>query len=803
MDRSDICQLQVALTGTRLESCSDEELLGRLKKRFGLTEAQGALMLKDRCIVKRGIDAATARKLVATLGELGLQAVVEEISPPTARATTAIRQQAGLAQTKTALLDALRAIAGQRLSKPRASFAYLVGLLLVTFLSVALPAIYLGLTGGIAFGWLWYLTHIHEHLPRSAHLVALMYAGPGLVGAVLLLFLIRPLFAPSPRPRETLKLDPEKEAGFVSGVHALCRAIGVTPPVEIRLSWDANASVQFRGSWLGLFTGHKVLTIGLSLVGGLSARQFVGVLAHEFGHFAQRMGMICSFTVNSVNAWFEHRAYGEDAWDRKFREWSEEAMEKEHWFAWIVQLSIGASWIAIRATRLLMAGLFHISLRLSSYMSRQMEFDADRYEALLAGSHTFRTTACALRALNRAFAEVNAANIEAWQEHRLLRDLPEAVAAHTRQFDAARLATIEDEMREQTTTRYWDSHPPDVERVNNAERQRAPGIYLEDASATLLFRDFFGWSQRATRLFYKDRGVQFTDEQLRPREEILGHVRKRDQQREQLNRFFNGQFQHWPLLQLRMKCATDPEKPDWQDCIDRIRARSPEIARHWSEALRAHERRPMLRTAVRLGASSREMGFPGADRSPQQLGAELESITARQASFYQRLEEGFACYAARIAHGIESMPMPERGQAARLFSTLAGMCALEREASALDELAGAMVAFGSIAESNGEMPRGFAELEAEFGDVAAQLIARADLVQQTITADGTVGAYLRACCRELPPAGTSVAPAVRARAFWQAPGAFHHLYLLALGELVTLCEVAEKERGIRPIRLVA
>jgi Zn-dependent protease with chaperone function len=151
---------------------------------------------------------------------------------------------------------------------------------------------YIGLTGGIAFGWFWYLTHIHKHLPHDFRLIALMYAVPGLVGAVLVLFLIRPLFAASPRPRETLKLDPEKEAGFVSGVHALCRAIGVSPPIEIRLSWHANASVHFRTRWVSLFTGHKVLTIGLSLVGGLSARQFVGVLAHEFGHFAQRFGMI-------------------------------------------------------------------------------------------------------------------------------------------------------------------------------------------------------------------------------------------------------------------------------------------------------------------------------------------------------------------------------------------------------------------------------------------------------------------------------------------------------------------------------
>ena len=88
--------------------------------------------------------------------------------------------------------------------------------------------------------------------------------------------------------------------------------------------------------------------------------------------------------------------------------------------------------------------LFHVSFRLSRYMSRQMEFDADRYEALLAGSDTFRHTARSLRALNHAFVEVNRANIEAWQEQRLLRNLPEAVAIHSRGYDAVRLAKIEE-----------------------------------------------------------------------------------------------------------------------------------------------------------------------------------------------------------------------------------------------------------------------------------------------------------------------------------------------------------------------
>jgi hypothetical protein len=194
---------------------------------------------------------------------------------------------------------------------------------------------------------------------------------------------------------------------------------------------------------------------------------------------------------------------------------------------------------------------------------------------------------------------------------------------------------------------------------------------------------------------------------------------------------------------------------------------------------------------------------PGADRSAQELNVELESIAGHRTALHRPLEEGFALYALRIEHAIASMSQPERDQATRVRDTLARMGALEIEASALEEFAGAMRAFGSIAELHGEMPAGFEKLKSDFGELATQLLALADRIPQAVTAGGTVSAYLRACCRELPPAGTSVTPAVRARASGPLPGAFHHLFLLALGELVTLCEAAEKARGIRPIRIVA
>lgn len=77
-----------------------------------------------------------------------------------------------------------------------------------------------------------------------------------------------------------------------------------------------------------------------------------------------------------------------------------------------------------------------------------MEFDADRYEATLAGSTTFGDTALRLRALSRAFGEVDKRNAGTWREHKLLRDIPRAVAVQVEcdlSFPLSRLEAFDEQ----------------------------------------------------------------------------------------------------------------------------------------------------------------------------------------------------------------------------------------------------------------------------------------------------------------------------------------------------------------------
>jgi Zn-dependent protease with chaperone function len=789
---------QVTLDGTRLKQLSDQELISRLVTKLMLTPQQAAALLEGRRTVKRGIDLTTAQRLVSVFTEIGLRAVIETtpLPKPAAAPTPApVPPRDPLAP--------LRALGTQKLPKPRTSTGYLISLLLVTLLCVAMPVIYLCITAGIAVGWVWYLTHIHEHLPRNIYLILLTYGVPGLAGGVLVLFLLRPVFARRVRGRDGVTIDESKEPGLVEGVRSLCRAIGVSPPSEIQVSWDANASVHFRNGWSGLLTGRKVLTIGMALVGGLTAQQFVGVLAHEFGHFAQRVGMTCSYIVNSVNAWLEHCAYGEDEWEHRLRRWGDEADANENgWGTWIVSLCVWSTLVAIRLMRLLMAGFFQLSFRLTQHMSRQMEFDADRYEALVAGSDMFRVTARSLRGLNHAFGEVNRANVAAWRENRLLRNMPEAVATRFGRFDSKQLAQIEEEVHEEKTTRYWDSHPPDVARIENAERQRSPGLYRETAPATLMFRDFKGWCEKTTRRFYREQDVEFAEDMLRNQEEILGLAQERDDQREQLARYFNGQFQPWPLISLAEPAAETTVPADWQTVIDQIRARSPDLTRAWQKANAAEEGRPLLRIAAALNLNSQQVGLPGAVRTHQALSEELGVVTTRRMECHTSLAGGFSLYAMRVKHAIASMPDAQRAKATAARRVLIELCALGHDVAAIEELRCAISMHLNALQGRGpdQLVEGWIQ---KVGELAAQVMAKADRIVQTVTVGETAGGYIRSRCPLLPPPGTQWEPRRLAQPAWPLPTAFHELYMLALGELLSLCEAAEKAKGIRPIRLVA
>lgn len=139
----------------------------------------------------------------------------------------------------------------------------------------------------------------------------------------------------------------------------------------------------------------------------------------------------------------------------------------------------------------------------AGFTLRQMEFDADQYEARFAGSKAFATTSQRLQELGvgmqMAYSQLGSSH----QEGRLVDDIP----ALTR-LNAARLPKEAQQMikeqYENGTTGLFATHPCDNDRVENAMAAEASGVFHLTAPASELFSDFTAQSKATTWEFYRE-----------------------------------------------------------------------------------------------------------------------------------------------------------------------------------------------------------------------------------------------------------------------------------------------------------
>ncbi len=93
-------------------------------------------------------------------------------------------------------------------------------------------------------------------------------------------------------------------------IDRLCDAVHAPRPRRIDVDCQVNASAGFRRGMLSMLLGRDpVLTIGLPFVAGMNARQFAGILAHEFGHFAQGGGIRLIYVIRPISFWFTRVVY--------------------------------------------------------------------------------------------------------------------------------------------------------------------------------------------------------------------------------------------------------------------------------------------------------------------------------------------------------------------------------------------------------------------------------------------------------------------------------------------------------------
>ncbi len=390
------------------------------------------------------------------------------------------------------------------LARTQSPLPYRFSLIVVALAMVLLPLVYLAIIG--LFGWsVWYYaTHGYAVLStqtdslRGIVILFMLYLGPLLAGGLLIFFLIKPIFAPARDANESLSLDHADAPQLFALIGWICRSLQAPIPSRIDVNCVPNASAGFRAGLRSIFGNDIVLTIGLPLVAGLELGQFAGVIAHEYGHFSQGTGMRAAYLINRVNGWFYRVVYERDAWDDALVRSCEDD-DQDAKIKIMLYLARAGVWFGRGILWILMA----IGNLLSAFMSRQMEFDADRYEMKLAGTETFIATFRRLQQLNAGMELALDHIITKWKKERKLFDrIPEFVADRADNIPAEIQGRLYASAARRKTG-LFDSHPSDAERIRRAIKAAEPGILHGAAPASGLFTDFSGLSRRVTLHFYK------------------------------------------------------------------------------------------------------------------------------------------------------------------------------------------------------------------------------------------------------------------------------------------------------------
>lgn len=480
------------LTLESLPAGASEPVLAYLARFYrNSTPAQVAARLQRLpCTLTAKIPAATAATIVAELARLGACARftphnTAEEAPP---ATEPLRDT---------LLK--RAFRGGALKNP-VSPLYRIGLAVVALAMVTLPLIYLAIVVGVAalVGWHAVANLSLFHTMHSGKGALFLYLTPLVVGVLLVFFMIKPLFARQSEEQRPIQILPKAEPLLAAFIERICQTVGAPLPTLIYFDNQINASASFRCGFFSFGRNDLALTIGLPLAGGLDLHQFAGVLAHEFGHFAQASGMRLTYVIRSVNFWFARVVYEEDAWDERLRRWSKGIDFRIGIILYTARFFI---WLTRRILWLLMQ-LGHL---ISCFMLRQMEFDADRFEAGLVGAGVFAATSRRLLELayahNLAFDDMAGA----WREEKLPDNLTAFVLNREKRLDAGQrreLARHQSESR----TKLFDTHPADPERIAAARQVATAPLFAWPGSpappASVLFKDFEALARRVALDYY-------------------------------------------------------------------------------------------------------------------------------------------------------------------------------------------------------------------------------------------------------------------------------------------------------------
>ncbi|AJQ95108.1 M48 family metallopeptidase [Gynuella sunshinyii] len=376
------------------------------------------------------------------------------------------------------------------LTRPSGSYrrqAWLAVLGLMVFMTayIALALCF----GTIAFTTLTYMSYRGFDF---FHLIILVCSG------LLTLFMVKSLFSVhKTADPQGIEITEQQQPDLFAFIHCLADEIGAPRPHRVFLTPEVNAAVFYDLSFKNLlFPSRKNLIIGMGLVNVLSLGEFKAVLAHEFGHFAQR-SMLVGRWVYIAQQIIGHMINTRDWLDNLVRFVSRIDI-RIAWVGWLLSLLL---W----SIRSLADSLFRLVVIAERALSREMEFNADLVAVSVSGSDALIHALHKLQAADHAWSSaLNIMHSEAGNGKRLddifvtqhnimtamrnVLDDPDygIPSAPDKQDEAARHRIFSQEMAR--PPQMWATHPANRDREDNA-KNRYVSSTIDPRSAWELFQN--------------------------------------------------------------------------------------------------------------------------------------------------------------------------------------------------------------------------------------------------------------------------------------------------------------------------
>jgi len=322
--------------------------------------------------------------------------------------------------------------------------------------------------------------------------------------AFLALFMLKALFfVQRGGASDAVEVTAAEQPRLFEFLYRLADEAGAPRPKRVYLSARVNAAVFYDLSILNLlFPSRKNLEIGLALVNVLTLSEMKAVLAHEFGHFAQRTMAIGSW-VYIAQQIASHVIAKRDALD-KFLQGLNRIDLRLAWIGWLLSLIV---W----SIRSLMDTLLRLVVLAQRALSRQMEFQADLVAVSLTGSdelvHALHKLQAADEAWSRTLSFADAQLRQERKPHDLFAVQTQIIDKVGEILGDEQYGKVPPSNAEKMAAhrvfktsfaqppQMWSTHPANADREENAKRHYIPAAH-DARSAWELFDDITALKER-------------------------------------------------------------------------------------------------------------------------------------------------------------------------------------------------------------------------------------------------------------------------------------------------------------------